>query len=77
MHGRISALACDTYGSHVVQKAVDLIEGFDLTVVAEYVYCRSQLKAFQLTSSHDRISRNSKTLVKYARNASPTALSVG
>lgn len=35
MQGRISTLACDTYGSHVVQKAIDLIEGFDNIVIAE------------------------------------------
>jgi hypothetical protein len=35
MHGSLAAMSCDTYGSHVVQKALDLVEGFDQTVIAE------------------------------------------
>lgn len=35
MKGHLVNLACDTYGSHVVQKALDLVEGFDAVVVDE------------------------------------------
>lgn len=38
MHGNIASMACDTYGSHVVQKALDLVDGFDSVVVAESVF---------------------------------------
>ena len=35
MQSNIASMACDTYGSHVVQKALDLVDDFDSVVVAE------------------------------------------
>ena len=35
MSGHISILAADTYGSHVVQRALDEVPGFDQLVVNE------------------------------------------
>lgn len=35
MAGQLSILAADTYGSHVVQRALDEIPGFDEMVVNE------------------------------------------
>lgn len=35
MTGQINTLASDTYGSHVVQRALDEITGFDELVVTE------------------------------------------
>lgn len=35
MRGNVAAMSTDTYGSHVVQKALDTVDNFDVVVVAE------------------------------------------
>lgn len=35
MRGNLNTMACDTYGSHVVQKALDIVDNFAYAVVAE------------------------------------------
>lgn len=72
MRGNLVNLACDAYGSHVVQKAIDLIDEFDVVVIAECVRPRVRwkvtlpgLKRLNASVAQSvRLSRHAKTMSK-------------